>query len=72
MRTPENVGKEAFGKLIEEKLETLWQGRHKLLRLSCFEEIHYSGEKHLHCPLVADKPFVSVPEQWPPKHSELP
>ena len=61
MRTPESVGKEAFGKLIEEKLETLWQGRNKLLRLSCFEEIHHSGEKHFHCPLVADKPFVSGP-----------
>ena len=61
MRTPESVGKEAFGKLVEEKLETLWQGRNKLLRLSCFEEIHQSGEKHFHCPLVADKPFVSGP-----------
>ena len=42
MRTPESVGKEAFGKLIEEKLETLRQGRNKLLGLSCFEEIHHS------------------------------
>jgi hypothetical protein len=61
MKTPESVGKEAFGKLVESKLEELWQERNKLLRLSVYEELHQTGEKHFHCPLLADRPFVPGP-----------
>lgn len=63
MRTPESVGKANFGKMIEEILAKHWEARNnnKLLRLSVFEEVHSSGEKHFHSPVLADKPFVAGP-----------